>query len=81
MQEPIQRLRDLDANVRALVITGYVIWASAAHLEQKGFLSVVETPLDMEELAQAVRRALDYDYSRDLDALIVHAHDRGGWAS
>jgi len=57
----IRELRRENPDLKALVITGYVMETDRKELEKAGFLGVVTKPFDTDRLAKAVRRALDVD--------------------
>jgi two-component system cell cycle sensor histidine kinase/response regulator CckA len=57
----IQELGREDPDLKALVITGYVMETNLQELEEKGFLGVINKPFDADRLAKMVRRTLDLD--------------------
>ena len=57
--ECLQRLRELDPQVKVLISTGYTARSPAQELVAKGALGVVEKPFRLRDFALAVRRALD----------------------
>ncbi|HUL55144.1 MAG TPA: ATP-binding protein [Opitutaceae bacterium] len=58
-RETMERLRQLDPEVRAVVSSGYSSDPVLAHYRFYGFRSMVGKPYDLEELAKAVGAALD----------------------
>jgi PAS domain S-box-containing protein len=60
-RELIQRLKKTEPQLRALVITGYALTESLRELKEAGILDVVQKPLEVNALAEAVHRALDAD--------------------
>jgi two-component system, cell cycle sensor histidine kinase and response regulator CckA len=58
-KEAIQRLRELDPDVRAVVSSGYSNDPVMSAYRQHGFRAMVEKPYTGEELSAAVRAAIE----------------------
>ncbi|MEA3340504.1 MAG: PAS domain S-box protein, partial [Chloroflexota bacterium] len=58
-RELMRELRKANPDVKALVITGYVMQEGLEELKEEGFLDVVHKPFEVEGLARVVRRELD----------------------
>jgi two-component system cell cycle sensor histidine kinase/response regulator CckA len=58
-QECLQRLRELDPQVKVLISTGYTARDLAKELVAEGALGVVEKPFLLQDFTAAVRAALD----------------------
>ena len=58
-REAVGRLHDIDPNARAIVSSGYATDPIMANYADHGFCGVVTKPWDIDEMAVAVRRALD----------------------
>ncbi|HEY72074.1 MAG: hypothetical protein DRI81_14665 [Chloroflexi bacterium] len=58
-RELAQELKKANPDVRVLAITGYTVWEVVEELKGAGFCGVIYKPFDVDQLAQAVRRALD----------------------
>ncbi len=54
----MQRLTQSHPNLKALGVTGYGMEGMKEELWEAGFVEVIRKPLDVEELARAIRRAL-----------------------
>ena len=57
-RETIRRLREIDANVRAIVSSGYSNDAVIADFRAHGFMAMVAKPYRMEDLAKALNEAI-----------------------
>ncbi len=57
-KELIRELRKANPDLKALVITGYVMRQDLKELVEKDFLDVIHKPFDIDGLAKVVRRAL-----------------------
>jgi two-component system cell cycle sensor histidine kinase/response regulator CckA len=55
----LQRLRELDPQVKVLISTGYTAKGLAQELMAEGALAVVEKPFQIQDFAVAVRAAID----------------------
>jgi CheY-like chemotaxis protein len=62
-QEMILALRQIAPGVKTLVVTGYTMQADIEDLKDSGITDVIHKPLDVDTLAQAVRRLLDSERS------------------
>jgi two-component system cell cycle sensor histidine kinase/response regulator CckA len=58
-QKCLRRLRELDAQVKVLISTGYTADSTAQALVAEGALGVVEKPFRIRDFAVAVRAAID----------------------
>lgn len=56
--EALERLRSLDAGVRAVVVSGYATDPALAKYEEFGFVGRLQKPFTLPELAGCVRRCL-----------------------
>ncbi|HSG98778.1 MAG TPA: PAS domain-containing protein, partial [candidate division Zixibacteria bacterium] len=56
--EALQRIREIDPSVRAIVSSGYSSDPVMANYERYGFCDLVSKPFHVQELAEAVSRAL-----------------------
>ena len=54
-RELMRELRKMDPRVKGLAVTGYAV---SEDLREEGIVEVVEKPFDVDNLAEAVRRAL-----------------------
>ena len=55
----MEELTRSEPHLKAVGITGYAVERKARELREAGFLEVVQKPFEVEELARAIRRALD----------------------
>jgi signal transduction histidine kinase/ActR/RegA family two-component response regulator len=60
-RELVRELYKEDPQIKALVITGYALGEEMDSLHQDGIIDVIQKPIDLNALAQLVRRALDDD--------------------
>jgi two-component system cell cycle sensor histidine kinase/response regulator CckA len=58
-QALIHELRQRNPAVKVVVITGHPLEEEISHLRAKGRVEVVEKPVDLEQLAQVIRRSLN----------------------
>jgi PAS domain S-box-containing protein len=57
----VQHLRSMDPELKAIAITGHAMAEDLKELREAGLAGIVYKPLDVTDLAQVVRRALDAD--------------------
>jgi CheY-like chemotaxis protein len=55
----VRELREVNPDVKIIVMTGYVMRDDLHELRDEGVLEIVHKPLDIGVLAEAIRRALD----------------------
>jgi len=55
----LQKLRELNPDLKALAITGYVLSEDLEALREKGFCDIIRKPFEIDTIAGAVRRTLD----------------------
>jgi CheY-like chemotaxis protein len=55
--EAIVKLREMDADVRAILLTGDITHQAVAHYEKLGFKAAIIKPFTRDELLEAIRRA------------------------
>ncbi len=61
-KEAVGRLRDIDANVKAIVSSGYSNDPVMSNYEEYGFCGVVEKPYSLQKLGEALEEILNLEY-------------------
>ena len=59
-REALQKIRELDPKVKAIVSSGYADAAVIAHYQEYGFQSFVIKPYNIEDLSESLRNALRF---------------------
>ena len=60
-KELVRELRKMNPALKVVITTGYVLTADLEELEEAGIQEVIRKPLDVNSLAETLRRVLDVD--------------------